>query len=976
MRQGLFGDARGSAVIEKVIIIGVLLFGVWRGVLAVSSGSTAALDRHAQCVGSNRFDCGSSATPSAGSGSLAETEAPPPSTRPKPVCDGITCMCFVAGTLVVTREGPRAIETIEPGTFVLSRPEEGQGPAAFKPVLERFLSTSGSIVRLTTINVAGREETFETTGAHPFFVEDRGWIEARELVPGRDLLVDLEGRPVRLVMAESRDEQVPVYNLEVADHHTYHVGLTGLWVHNQDRRATKIRLILSRPGNPVGREVQLRLRRPGQSATFRLNTRVQRRNADGTFDVSWRDGDRTRTATIDRNGNLVVLHPVVGEHVQLPRPPDAQGPGGGRFDAYVIRTNDRHGSEFEGLLDGRRVSGTINSDGSYTLHGPPNKATWQPGQAIGGLMPVDHAGPYQTVDYTQLGNIRIWHPTANEEDLQGAENFVRNTLTDLNTIAQTPSGIRLLNSIHGPAGPSAGPVDIRYGENQDTNEARTHRPHDAGWGLRRDAPGRGDSVEVVYRAGLDTPYQMTERDLPMLQADFGRAMNAPSDVTLFHELVHADDFRKGLFVDDRVTRFGGTLSVTEERAVGLGDFAPSRSSAYTENSYRSDRGLPSRPFYNAASERYSSAATRGFSADWFLNSQQGAGGSGGPGNPDELAVARLHLLAATKHDGRTGMLRDFRENRREAHPGHSWIALEYLHPTRDLPEDWQTRFPDHYWPLKNPGRVPLGHHMGFNNHGRPISASESVPGAVEIMGRRAITELGPTAVQSYDLRQSDVENLLQFVEQSRGRDYNLLTHNCTTWAVQAVQAAGQRPPDSRIVTVANPASLWEGIRANERRGVDGARTTTLVERPGEGAPPGRRPADNLLDVPAVSHYFTADAPPLPAGSVALPPLTPEELALRAPIPAGTADDASSIDEAPRPSRLRTIRDRIGQARLPRPTFQMPWRRGPQVQATRQATRRVDIDDDDDFPPRDPVAVHTVAVDETGDTGWAAPVRCE
>ncbi|HEY0711082.1 MAG TPA: hypothetical protein VGF45_00290, partial [Polyangia bacterium] len=289
-------------------------------------------------------------------------------------------------------------------------------------------------------------------------------------------------------------------------------------------------------------------------------------------------------------------------------------------------------------------------------------------------------------------------------------------------------------------------------------------------------------------------------------------------------------------------------------------------------------------------------------------------------------------------------------------------AVEYLHPTRDLPDDWQTRYPDHYWPLKNPARNPLGHHLGFNNHGRPISAPETVPGAVEIMGRRAVADLGPTAVQSYDLRQSEVENLLQFVEQTRGRDYNLLTHNCTTWAVQAVQAAGQRPPDSRMGTVANPASLYAGIRDNERRGDGGART--------------RRRADNLLDVPAVSHYFTADAPPMPLGSTPLPALTPEELAARAPLPQASGDDASSIDDAPRPSRMRTIRDRFAQTRLPRPTLRVPWRRGPQVQAARQATRRVDIDDDDFDPAPQTPAVTRVAIDETGDTGWTAPVRCD
>ena len=46
--------------------------------------------------------------------------------------------CFVAGTLVHTREGLRPIEQIKVGDYVLSRPENGKGEVAYKRVVNTF----------------------------------------------------------------------------------------------------------------------------------------------------------------------------------------------------------------------------------------------------------------------------------------------------------------------------------------------------------------------------------------------------------------------------------------------------------------------------------------------------------------------------------------------------------------------------------------------------------------------------------------------------------------------------------------------------------------------------------------------------------------------------------------------------------------------------------------------------------------------
>jgi hypothetical protein len=46
--------------------------------------------------------------------------------------------CFVAGTLVHTREGLKPIEEIKVGDYVLSKPESGEGELCYQPVTQTF----------------------------------------------------------------------------------------------------------------------------------------------------------------------------------------------------------------------------------------------------------------------------------------------------------------------------------------------------------------------------------------------------------------------------------------------------------------------------------------------------------------------------------------------------------------------------------------------------------------------------------------------------------------------------------------------------------------------------------------------------------------------------------------------------------------------------------------------------------------------
>ena len=76
-------------------------------------------------------------------------------------------------------------------------------------------------------------EEIITTVDHPFYVNDRGFVNAGELAVGDELLDS--NKNILLVEnfdVELTDEPVKVYNFEVEDFHTYHVCTLGVLVHN------------------------------------------------------------------------------------------------------------------------------------------------------------------------------------------------------------------------------------------------------------------------------------------------------------------------------------------------------------------------------------------------------------------------------------------------------------------------------------------------------------------------------------------------------------------------------------------------------------------------------------------------------------------------------------------------------------------------------------------------------------------------
>jgi hypothetical protein len=83
------------------------------------------------------------------------------------------------------------------------------------------------------VHLTVNAELITTTADHPFYVKDIGFVNAEELAVG-SVVVNSNGETcaVEHVYHEVLASHVKVYNFQVEDFHTYHVGHLGVLVHN------------------------------------------------------------------------------------------------------------------------------------------------------------------------------------------------------------------------------------------------------------------------------------------------------------------------------------------------------------------------------------------------------------------------------------------------------------------------------------------------------------------------------------------------------------------------------------------------------------------------------------------------------------------------------------------------------------------------------------------------------------------------
>ncbi len=119
--------------------------------------------------------------------------------------------CFVAGTLVHTKEGLRPIEEIKVGDYVLSKLESGEGEQSYQRVVRTFVHEDQEVCcvdvngwtpeerELAEATCTSLDESkgfpLVVTANHPFWVAGKGWVEAGDLQPGVDQILLADGSP-------------------------------------------------------------------------------------------------------------------------------------------------------------------------------------------------------------------------------------------------------------------------------------------------------------------------------------------------------------------------------------------------------------------------------------------------------------------------------------------------------------------------------------------------------------------------------------------------------------------------------------------------------------------------------------------------------------------------------------------------------------------------------------------------------------
>jgi hypothetical protein len=134
-------------------------------------------------------------------------------------------ICFVAGTMILTTMGLKAIETIQAGDQVIATNTD-TFQTGEKKVVETYINKTTCIVKIFIQN-----EEIYTTMNHPFYVKGQGFVAACKLTMG-DEIMNASGGSYPVECVELEEKQEIVYNFQVEDYHTYYVGENSILVHN------------------------------------------------------------------------------------------------------------------------------------------------------------------------------------------------------------------------------------------------------------------------------------------------------------------------------------------------------------------------------------------------------------------------------------------------------------------------------------------------------------------------------------------------------------------------------------------------------------------------------------------------------------------------------------------------------------------------------------------------------------------------
>lgn len=138
--------------------------------------------------------------------------------------------CFIAGTMILTVSGYTVIENIKAGDRVIST-DPDTFEVAEKKVLETYVR---QVDRLVYLTINGEE--IVTTVDHPFYVKNSGFVNACDLQIGNKVInASGDALVIENIITKFVNNPVTVYNFQVEDFHTYHVGEYNILVHNANK---------------------------------------------------------------------------------------------------------------------------------------------------------------------------------------------------------------------------------------------------------------------------------------------------------------------------------------------------------------------------------------------------------------------------------------------------------------------------------------------------------------------------------------------------------------------------------------------------------------------------------------------------------------------------------------------------------------------------------------------------------------------
>lgn len=136
-----------------------------------------------------------------------------------------TFTCFTGDTKVAVENGYKNIEDIKIGDYVYSYNLD-TNKKELKKVLETFIHQNDEIYTLRVNN-----RLIHTTKEHPFYVINKGWINAEKL-KFNDKLLSIKTGPTNIQNISKRHNKTYVYNIEVENNHNYLITEEELLVHN------------------------------------------------------------------------------------------------------------------------------------------------------------------------------------------------------------------------------------------------------------------------------------------------------------------------------------------------------------------------------------------------------------------------------------------------------------------------------------------------------------------------------------------------------------------------------------------------------------------------------------------------------------------------------------------------------------------------------------------------------------------------